>query len=128
MTIYLIFTFDRNATQCRKCRFEDVDVLLVGQSGYCKTCFLTVINHKFRAALGKSKIIRQGDSILVDHSGELNSTVLLHLIKAGMSESTHKKLIFKPMVLYIDGKFYKQMNNFTNNCYIHLKLIKYLNR
>lgn len=85
---------------------KDVDILLIGQSGYCNTCFLIVTNHKFRAALGKSKIIRHGDSILVDHSGELNSTVLLHLIKAGMSESAHKKLIFKTTVLYIDGKSY----------------------
>ncbi|KMQ91085.1 fatty-acid amide hydrolase 2, partial [Lasius niger] len=57
---------------------------------------------KFRASLGKSKIIHHGDSILVDHLGELNSTVLLHLIKSGMSESAHKKLIFKTIVLYID--------------------------
>lgn len=92
-----------NTTQkCRKCRHEDIDVLLLGQSGYCKTCFLTITNHKFRAALGKSKIIHRGDSILVDHSGELNSTVLLHLIKSGMSESAHKRLIFKTIVLYID--------------------------
>lgn len=105
LILTLLFTFNRNTTQCRKCGFKDVDVLLIGQSGYCKTCFLTVTNHKFRAALGKSKIIRQDDSILVDHSGELNSTILLHLIKAGMSESTHKKLIFKTIVLYIDGKF-----------------------
>lgn len=100
----MIFIFNRDVTLCRKCKCENTDVLLVGQSGYCKTCFLNVTNHKFRAALGKSKIIRHGDSILVDHSGELNSTVLLHLIKAGMSESVHKKLIFKTVVLYIDGK------------------------
>lgn len=89
---------------CRKCKSKNADILLVGQSGYCKNCFLNVTNHKFRAALGKSKIIRHGDAILVDHSGELNSTVLLHLIKAGMSESAHKRLIFKTVVLYIDGK------------------------
>lgn len=100
----MIFISNRDVTLCRKCRCENADVLLVGQSGYCKTCFLNVTNHKFRAALGKSKIIRHGDSILVDHSGELNSTILLHLIKAGMSESAHKKLIFKTVVLYIDGK------------------------
>lgn len=89
-------------TLCRKCKCENADVLLTGQSGYCQACFLSVTNHKFRAALGKSKIIRHGDAILVDHSGELNSTVLLHLIKAGMSESAHKRLIFKSVVLYID--------------------------
>ncbi|XP_012526413.2 cytoplasmic tRNA 2-thiolation protein 2 isoform X2 [Monomorium pharaonis] len=97
-----------DTTLCRKCKCENADILLVGQSGYCKSCFLNVTNHKFRAALGKSKIIRPGDLILVDHTGELNSTVLLHLIKAGMSESTHKKLIFKTVVLYIDGKMSKE--------------------
>ncbi|KYQ47920.1 Cytoplasmic tRNA 2-thiolation protein 2 [Trachymyrmex zeteki] len=94
-------------TLCRKCRCENADILLLGQSGYCKTCFLNVTNHKFRAALGKSKIIRHGEKILIDHSGELNSTVLLHLIKAGMSESAHKRLIFETIILYVDDNMQK---------------------
>lgn len=107
MLMITIFVSNRDTTLCRKCKCENADVLLVSQSGYCKTCFLNVTNHKFRATLGKSKIIRHGDSILVDHTGELNSTVLLHLIKAGMSKSAHKKLIFKTVILYIDGKSHK---------------------
>ncbi|XP_011170189.2 cytoplasmic tRNA 2-thiolation protein 2 [Solenopsis invicta] len=93
----------RDTALCRKDKCQNASALLVGRNSYCMTCFLNDTNHKFRAALGKSKIIRHGDLILVDHTGELNSTVLLHLIKAGMSESTHKKLIFKTVVLYIDG-------------------------
>ncbi|KAL0132903.1 hypothetical protein PUN28_000556 [Cardiocondyla obscurior] len=93
-----------DTTLCRKCKCYNVDILLNGPSGYCTTCFLIVTSHKFRAALGKSKIIRHGDLVLVDHSGDLNSTVLLHLIKDGMSKSAHKKLIFKIIVLYIDEK------------------------
>jgi len=100
---YLISVSGRNGRLCRKCRCKNIDVLLIGQSGYCKTCFLTAINHKFRATIGKSKITRT-DSILIDYSTELNSTVLLHLLKAGMNESTCKKLMFKIAVLYIDGK------------------------
>ncbi|XP_032668107.1 cytoplasmic tRNA 2-thiolation protein 2-A isoform X2 [Odontomachus brunneus] len=89
---------------CRKCKCKDVDVLLTGQSGYCNMCFLTVTNHKFRAAL------------------------------AGMSESTHKKLIFKTTVLYIDDvllndtthesknniqcKIAEQTKNFGFDCYV----------
>ncbi|KYM96481.1 Cytoplasmic tRNA 2-thiolation protein 2 A [Cyphomyrmex costatus] len=92
---------------CRKCKHENANILLVGQSGYCKACFLNVTNHKFRAALGKSKIIRRGDKILINHSGELNSTVLLHLIKAGMSESAHKRLIFEIVILYVDDNMQK---------------------
>jgi len=92
---------------CRKCKCKNIDVLLIGQSGYCKACFLTTMNHKFRATLGKSKVIRHEDSVLVDYSTELNSTVLLHLLKAGMNESTRKRLMFKIAVLHIDGKIYK---------------------
>lgn len=115
---------------CRKCRSENIDVLLIGRNGYCKNCFLIVTNHKFRATLGKHKIIRPGDTILIDHSGELNSTVLLHLIKSGMSESAHKKLIFKTAFLHIDDsaitgktnedryKIAEQITNFGFDGYI----------
>ncbi|EZA59053.1 hypothetical protein DMN91_008498 [Ooceraea biroi] len=112
-----------DATLCRKCRSKDIDILLVGQSGYCNACFLTATNHKFRAALGKSKIIRHGNSVLVDYSGELNSTVLLHLIKTGMSESVHKKLIFKTVVLYIDDSTVMKETD-EERCAVRSKIIE----
>ena len=37
--------------------------------------------HKFRSAIGKSKLIRDGEKVLVAFSGGANSSALLHLIQ-----------------------------------------------
>ncbi|XP_012261021.2 cytoplasmic tRNA 2-thiolation protein 2-A [Athalia rosae] len=87
---------------CKKCNENKAEVLLRVKDAYCKTCFLAAATHKFRATVGKSKLVRPTDSILVGHSGKAGSTVLLHLIKAGMSEAVHKRLMYKTTVLYID--------------------------
>ncbi|XP_015584915.1 cytoplasmic tRNA 2-thiolation protein 2-A isoform X2 [Cephus cinctus] len=90
------------AAICKKCANNKGNVILRGKDVYCKVCFLASSTHKFRATLGKSKIVRPTDSILIAHSGKAGSTALLHLIKAGMHESVHKRLIFKTTVLHID--------------------------
>ena len=78
---------------------------------YCDNCFLVSATHKFRATLGKSKVVRPTDKILVAHSGSAGSMALLHLIRAGMHESVHKRLVFETKVMYIDGKIKcKQFN------------------
>ncbi|XP_043276774.1 cytoplasmic tRNA 2-thiolation protein 2 [Venturia canescens] len=87
---------------CQKCKVEQALVVLRGKDVYCNTCFLLSATHKFRATLGKSKIVRPSDKILVAHSGKSGSTVLLHLIKAGMHESVHKRLVFETKIVYID--------------------------
>ncbi|XP_066600485.1 cytoplasmic tRNA 2-thiolation protein 2 isoform X2 [Prorops nasuta] len=87
---------------CKKCKTGDIQVWLRGTDTYCKDCFLANASHKFKSALGKSKIIRKDDIILIDYSGNKSSTALLHLMQAAMCESSKKKLIFKPIVLFID--------------------------
>lgn len=47
-------------------------------------------------------MVRPNDKVLVAHSGSEKSTALLHLIKAGMHESVHKRLVFQTQVIYID--------------------------
>ncbi|XP_043463311.1 cytoplasmic tRNA 2-thiolation protein 2 [Leptopilina heterotoma] len=91
-----------DVSKCKKCEENETVIVLRGKDAYCKNCFLASSTHKFRATLGKSKIIRPNDNILVAHSGSAASSVLLHLIHAGMHESAHKRLIFKSKVLYID--------------------------
>ncbi|XP_043255189.1 cytoplasmic tRNA 2-thiolation protein 2 isoform X1 [Colletes gigas] len=91
-----------NTSTCKKCRSQNVRVLLRDKDRYCKTCFLSMVTHKFKATLGKSKSIRPTDTILVEHSGEANSTVLVHLIKANANESVNKRLKCLCKILYID--------------------------
>lgn len=59
--------------------------------------------HKFRSTIGKSKQIRHGDKVLVATSGGASSAAMLHLIRQGLNETSHKQLRFEPAFLYVDG-------------------------
>ncbi|CAH1724926.1 unnamed protein product [Aphis gossypii] len=88
--------------KCRKCLIEDGNVVLQKKYVYCKTCFVPMVTHKFRATLGKSKLVNRGERVLVCVSGSLSSVSLLHMIWTGLQQSTYKRLTFDPVVLYID--------------------------
>ncbi|XP_063238733.1 cytoplasmic tRNA 2-thiolation protein 2-A isoform X2 [Bacillus rossius redtenbacheri] len=87
---------------CRKCSQVKADVNLRVKDAYCRECFLLTCTHKFRAELGKSKLMRAHDHGLVAHSGGQSSSALLHLVWAGLRGHSHKKLFFRASVLYVD--------------------------
>lgn len=91
-------------SRCKKCTDDQVpaDVLLRGKDTYCRSCLVKSVSHKFRAALGKSKMVKPGDKILVGFSGSQACTALLHLVKEGLAEASHKRFLFEPYVVYID--------------------------
>lgn len=91
----------KDKTLCVKCGVKGILVTRI-QDTFCKDCFQVYVVHKFRAAIGKSKLIRDGEKVLVAFSGGANSAALLHLIKDGLSERAHKKLRFIPTILHID--------------------------
>lgn len=87
---------------CRRCNTEKAVVVLRIKDAYCRECFLSYFVHKFRSTIGKSKQIRPGDCILIATSGGASSSALLHLVREGLDESSHKKLRFEPACIYID--------------------------
>ncbi|XP_013408735.1 cytoplasmic tRNA 2-thiolation protein 2-A [Lingula anatina] len=86
---------------CMKCG-ESAAVIIRVNDAFCRGCFLTYCTHKFRSAFGKSKLIRDGEKVLVAFSGGQSSTALLHLIQEGLSERAQKKLRFIPSFVFID--------------------------
>lgn len=62
-----------------------------------------MVTHKFRATLGKSKLVNKGEQVLICISGSQCSMSLLHLVWTGLQQSTFKRLTFIPIVLHIDG-------------------------
>ncbi|KAH0534459.1 cytoplasmic tRNA 2-thiolation protein 2 [Cotesia glomerata] len=92
--------FDGNEN-CRKCNSKS-RIKLRGSDNYCNDCFEAYATHKFRGTLGKSKLVRPNDKILVGFSGSAGSVALLNLIRAGMQESVHKRLVFETQVIFID--------------------------
>lgn len=102
----IFFRFD----VCNKCKLELPIVLLRNKDAYCKECFLAGTTHKFKAQLGKSKLIRPHDKVLVYHKIGQPSTALLHFIRVGLDLNTPKKLKFVPIILFVDGSNKKILN------------------
>ncbi|XP_073975020.1 cytosolic thiouridylase subunit 2 isoform X2 [Rhodnius prolixus] len=86
---------------CRKCNVK-ARVVLQTKFPYCRECFLEYFKHKFRSTLGKSKIMKHGDKILVCFSGSASSVCLIDLIRDSMNDANKKKMSFTINVLYID--------------------------
>ncbi|CAL4122848.1 unnamed protein product, partial [Meganyctiphanes norvegica] len=87
---------------CRKCNEDIAEVVLRKKDPYCKKCFLKYFIHKFRATIGKSKMIFPNDRVLVSVSGGSSSMTLLHLLRGALDEDDHKKFRFVPYFLHID--------------------------
>lgn len=86
--------------RCRRC--NEKAVMVHGKDSLCRECFLAYCTHKFRGTLGKSKQIKRGEKILIAFSGGMSSSAMLHMIKEGLREASHKKLSFYPVLLFID--------------------------
>lgn len=86
---------------CKTCG-ELAHLVLRKRDPYCKTCFIVSCTHKFRSTLGKSKLLKPGDRVLVAFSGGPSSAAMLQLLRDGFSEDAHKRLLFDPSLVYID--------------------------
>lgn len=89
---------------CKKCNLPKT-VILRNKDFYCNDCFMTSTNHKFRACLGKNKVLSPNERVLVCLSGGVGSTVLLDLIQYGTSLDNTKKLRIVPFFLHLFSKF-----------------------
>lgn len=87
---------------CIKCQEEKAILITRMNDAFCRACFQVYVTHKFRATIGKTKLVRDGELVLVAFSGGPSSSALLHLIQEGLSQRAHKKLRFKPGIVYID--------------------------
>ncbi|XP_014356131.2 cytoplasmic tRNA 2-thiolation protein 2 [Papilio machaon] len=87
---------------CKKCK--DLGTLTIRKEHlYCVKCFMISVNHKFRACIGKNKILSSNQKVLVCLTGGQSSTVLLDLIYNGLLQDNHKKLRIIPFFLHLTG-------------------------
>lgn len=88
---------------CKKCGIKG-SVLLRKKDLYCTDCFIVNINHKFRASIGKNKILSRNEKVLICSSGGPGSTALMDFVHNGISLENHKKMWITPIVLHIMGE------------------------
>ncbi|XP_019510048.1 PREDICTED: cytoplasmic tRNA 2-thiolation protein 2 isoform X1 [Hipposideros armiger] len=88
--------------KCVKCKEGlPVVVIRVGDA-FCRNCFKAFYVHKFRAVLGKNRLIFPGEKVLLAWSGGPSSSSMVWQVLEGLSRDSAKRLRFVPGVVYID--------------------------
>ncbi|XP_067001617.2 cytoplasmic tRNA 2-thiolation protein 2-A isoform X2 [Anabrus simplex] len=98
-------------TLCKKCEVNKAEVVLRIRDAYCRDCFISSTTHKFRAVLGKSRLLKIHDNVLIAVSPSNSSLALLHLVKTGVNDTTQKRLRCTPYAVYIDGAVLDQTSD-----------------
>ncbi|XP_069544193.1 cytoplasmic tRNA 2-thiolation protein 2 isoform X1 [Brachyistius frenatus] len=88
--------------KCVKCKEASAAVVIRAGDRYCRSCFQEFFIHKFRAVLGKTRVIFPGEKVLLAVSGGPSSCSMLRQVQEGLSHTAHKKLRFSPGLVYID--------------------------
>ncbi|XP_049719714.1 cytoplasmic tRNA 2-thiolation protein 2 isoform X2 [Elephas maximus indicus] len=87
---------------CVKCK-KGVPVLVIrAGDAFCRDCFKAYYVHKFRAVLGKNRLIFPGEKVLLAWSGGPSSSSMLRQVLEGLSRESAKQLRFVPGVVYVD--------------------------
>ncbi|XP_067256340.1 cytoplasmic tRNA 2-thiolation protein 2 isoform X1 [Chanodichthys erythropterus] len=88
--------------KCMKCK-EGTAVLIIRVSdAFCRSCFKEYFIHKFRAMLGKNRVIFPQEKVLLAVSGGAASCSMLAQVQEGLSRDAPKKLRFMPGIIYVD--------------------------
>uniref|UniRef100_A0A1A8DLX3 Cytoplasmic tRNA 2-thiolation protein 2 n=1 Tax=Nothobranchius kadleci TaxID=1051664 RepID=A0A1A8DLX3_NOTKA len=88
--------------KCVKCKDASAAMVIRAGDAYCRSCFNESFVHKFRAMLGKTRVIFPGEKVLLAVSGGPASCSMLRQVQEGVSQNAHKKLRFLPGIVYID--------------------------
>ncbi|XP_008072928.1 cytoplasmic tRNA 2-thiolation protein 2 isoform X2 [Carlito syrichta] len=88
--------------KCVKCK-EGVPVVVIrAGDAFCRDCFKTFYVHKFRAMLGKNRLIFPGEKVLLAWSGGPSSSSMVWQVLEGLSQDSARRLRFMPGILYVD--------------------------
>ncbi|KAF7687911.1 cytoplasmic tRNA 2-thiolation protein 2 [Silurus meridionalis] len=88
--------------KCMKCKEATAALLIRVGDAFCRVCFKEYFIHKFRAMLGKNRVIFPKEKVLLAVSGGPASSCMLAQVQEGLSRDAPKKLRFLPGVIYID--------------------------
>ncbi|XP_030083332.2 cytoplasmic tRNA 2-thiolation protein 2 isoform X2 [Serinus canaria] len=76
-------------------------VIRVGDP-FCRGCFREYFVHKFRAMLGKNRVIFPGEKVLLAVSGGPASSAMVRQVQEGLSREAAKRLRFIPGLVYVE--------------------------
>ncbi|XP_023980568.1 cytoplasmic tRNA 2-thiolation protein 2 isoform X2 [Physeter macrocephalus] len=88
--------------KCVKCKEGLPVVVIRAGDAFCRDCFKAFYVHKFRAVLGKNRLVFPGEKVLLAWSGGPSSSSMLWQVLEGLSRDSAKRLRFVPGVVYAD--------------------------
>ncbi|XP_027946846.1 cytoplasmic tRNA 2-thiolation protein 2 isoform X1 [Eumetopias jubatus] len=88
--------------RCVKCSEGLPVVVIRAGDAFCRDCFRAFYIHKFRAVLGKNRLIFPGEKVLLAWSGGPSSSSMVWQVLEGLSRDSAKRLRFVPGVVYVD--------------------------
>ncbi|XP_058384444.1 cytoplasmic tRNA 2-thiolation protein 2 isoform X1 [Diceros bicornis minor] len=88
--------------KCVKCKEGLPVVVIRAGDAFCRDCFKAFYIHKFRAVLGKNRLIFPGEKVLLAWSGGPSSSSMVWQVLEGLSRDSAKRLRFVPAVVYVD--------------------------
>lgn len=100
----------KSISVCRRCGSNPF-IILDKVHVECKSCFVESCSKKFRSTIGKTRLLRNNDPILVGYSGGPSSRALLELLNDSINiTASHRQQKFRPSIIYVDT----QLLHFTN--------------
>ncbi|XP_040838171.1 cytoplasmic tRNA 2-thiolation protein 2 [Ochotona curzoniae] len=88
--------------RCVKCAEGRPVVVIRAGDAFCRDCFKAFYTHKFRAVLGKSRLLFPGEKVLLAWSGGPSSSSMVWQVREGLSRDSAKRLRFVPGIVYVD--------------------------
>ncbi|XP_051884062.1 cytoplasmic tRNA 2-thiolation protein 2 [Pristis pectinata] len=94
------------AQKCMKCKANSAVLVIRVGDAFCKSCFREYFVHKFRAMLGKTRLIFPGEQVLLALSGGPTSSAMLCQVQEVICFNIQVKLqrnyVFSPGIVHID--------------------------
>uniref|UniRef100_A0A8C5T0N8 Cytoplasmic tRNA 2-thiolation protein 2 n=1 Tax=Malurus cyaneus samueli TaxID=2593467 RepID=A0A8C5T0N8_9PASS len=87
---------------CMKCGQGTAALVIRVGDPFCRGCFREYFVHKFRAMLGKNRVIFPGEKVLLAVSGGPASSAMIRQVQEGLSREAAKRLRFVPSLVYIE--------------------------
>lgn len=112
---------------CKKCNERQVVVKLNLKDAQCEPCFLQFVRHKFRAALGSTRIVERGAKVLLVFDGTVECCVMFDMIRYAMKEEKFKRLTFESCAVIVDDTCTFESNAEKRQEYLNesLRLLEY---
>uniref|UniRef100_A0A2R8ZSD8 Cytoplasmic tRNA 2-thiolation protein 2 n=1 Tax=Pan paniscus TaxID=9597 RepID=A0A2R8ZSD8_PANPA len=90
--------------KCVKCKEAQPVVVIRAGDAFCRDCFKAFYVHKFRAMLGKNRLIFPGEKVLLAWSGGPSSSSMVWQVLEGLSQDSAKRLRFVAGVIFVDER------------------------